>query len=274
MIRCLIPCLSTLLLLGVLDASATPLRYCGDESTACLPRAHDRDQIEAVSKRFLVDLAPLRRSIAQTVRKSMEEIESIWVIAVGPPKSSVVVALVEGSFVAFLVNESIGKLQRLTFSPALSLVHRRDIRAVAPVDMLRDGGRQLLFVADTMAGSGLGQASISVYRLQGVTLQGVFSDALDENTLIGDSGDYADVTNTSFTWLPPSPKEGVTAAILATRTHTLGRAKAKRAIRHEWNGSQFAPVEQPGERAAQKREADRFEVELRRIHRELGMGSQ
>jgi hypothetical protein len=253
--------------LASVDANAAPLRYCGEDGVSCLSRVVNREQLAKVSKSFSSDSAPLLKAVAQAARKPVEDVDSVWEIVIGPPRAKVIVAaLAEGSFVPFLVNENVGKLTRLSFSPPLGLVHRRDVRSAAPVDVLGDGGRQLLLAGDTLGGSGVGQASVFIYRLKGNVLECILDGELDSDSSIGPPGDsdVYEMNSTSYTW---NPRPGAPAGIVATSTRTLGRLKSTRKLRIEWNGSQFAVVETPADRALQQKEEDRFDAEIRRIQR-------
>lgn len=176
--------------------------------------------------------------------KVLDEIEKIWGIAVGPPQSLSIIALVDGKFVPFLLALPSGNLSRLTFSTPPGLVGRQDVRSAIPVDFLGDGGRQILIAGDTMAGSGLGQASIFIYRLQGQSLQLIFESELDSNNMsMSDDDDSGEESNTSFAWVPSSGL-GTPIGIVATTTTTAGRRKTTQTHRYGWNGSQFVELAQ------------------------------
>lgn len=238
---------SAILLLAVslrpCDVSAnsqSPTLYCGQDGTRCLTRIVNRDQIEKVSQSYILNLAPIRSRVSQVLRRPLDEVEKIWGIAIGPPQSLAIIALVDGKFVPFLMALPSGNLSRLTFSSPPSLVGRQDVRSVIPVDFLGDGGRQLLIAGDTMAGSGLGQASIFIYRLQGSSLQLILDSELDSN-FMSDDDDSSEVSNTSFAWVPSSGF-GMPIGIVATTTKTLGRQRSTQTQRYGWNGSQFVEL--------------------------------
>ena len=241
-----------LLLVSILPSEAransqSPALYCGQDGTPCLTRIVNRDQIESVSQSYVLNLPPIRSQVAQLLRKPLDELEKIWGIAVGPPQSLAIIALVDGKFVPFLMALPSGNLSRLTFSTPPGLVGRQDVRSIIPVDFLGDGGRQILVAGDTMAGSGLGQASIFIYRLQGKSLQLIFESELDSNSMsMSDDDNSSEASGTSFTWVPSSGL-GTPIGIVATKTMSSGRRKTTQTHRYGWNGYQFVeiPKQQP-----------------------------
>lgn len=222
--------------------SQSPTFYCGQDGTPCLTRIVNRDQIEKVSQSYALNLPPIRSQLAKLLHKPFDEIEKIWGIAVGPPQSLAIIALVDGKFVPFLMALPSGNLSKLTFSTPPGLVGRQDVRSVIPVDFLGDSGRQMLIAGDTMAGSGLGQASIFIYRLQGRSLQLIFESELDSNSMsMSDNDDAGEESSTSFSWVPSSGL-GMPIGIVATTTTTSGRRKKTQTHRYGWNGVQFVEL--------------------------------
>lgn len=225
----------------------------------------DTRRLVLLSDTFVTEAWSLRQRVAEQTGEQPDELEKLWLVTLGPPHSTVVVAMVGRQFVPFLLDEPTETLSLLSFSPALRVASRYDTRCAAPIDLLGDGGRQLLIAADIAAGSGLGATGLFIFRLLGDCLEQIFAGELDSNMLVGDS-DFCEWSTTSYE-LHPSAVPGKATSIVSTRCRILGDLSATETVRLEWDGRRYVPVETAAAREAREHEQARFAAEFHRIAR-------
>lgn len=245
------------------DEDSVLPRYCGEDGVSCLTCVVDREQVHRVSKSYTIDDWSLSRVVARQINERQDEMDAVWRVTIGPPRVSIVVAQPKGQFAPFLLDEKQETLTPLEFSPPLDVASRRDVRCVAPVDLLGDGGRQLLLAADTMGGSGLGQVSFFIYRLKGRILECIFAGEIDSNMMIGDT-DFVDLSLTSYDW-KPAKRSGMPVNITAKNYRTLGDLEHKRTLRYEWKGAHFESIEPAEDRAKRVDDEAKIDAEISRI---------
>jgi hypothetical protein len=186
-------------------------------------------------------------------------------MVVGPPHTHLVVAVLDRQLVVLRIDFDGRSFATVDLMPPFLSPPRYDTRAAATVDILHDGGRQLLLASDGLSGSGLGQTLVSVYRFDGGRLAGIFEDEISFNMHLDlDGGTFIEERSTTFQW-----GRGYGTAehprILAITTHTLGELRSVRAAEYEWNGTVFHSTNHLDDAVAAREEKVQFEAEELRL---------
>jgi hypothetical protein len=181
------------------------------------------------------------------------------------------VALIDRQLVVLKLEPDGHSFAAVELDPPFPSPGRCDTRAVAGVDLLGDGTRQLLLASDGLTGSGLGQSVMGIYRLQAQRLVGIFDGELDFNmTLDFDAGIW-EGSSTTFRWgndRGPARRP----RLQASRTHSLGDLLTTRSVEYEWDGSRFYQPNKSADEATEEAEEARFREEADRLRR-VAVGS-
>ncbi|HVX93657.1 MAG TPA: hypothetical protein VHK47_02010 [Polyangia bacterium] len=173
--------------------------------------------------------------------------DDVWSIAVGPPATHLIIALVKGAFVPFRVDGR--RLIPVRSSVTGDASPRIGWRLAGAVSLLSDGGRQVIFEQDGASGSGMGQQIMSIFRLSpdGSELVEIFAGEHEYNENDSPDAEGPEVLRT--TSYVVEDREGQPAEIVAHRRRSFGKLSVNETTRYTWKGQAFQESPTPSERA-------------------------
>jgi hypothetical protein len=250
---------------GIFALPLAPPPPCGSDRFRCVERIESASRLREESTRFAIQSDELRQAVATASQCSADAVGEIWSLVVGPPHTHLVVALLDGQLVVLKVDFDGRTFAPVELVPPFPSPGRCDTRAVATVDVLQDGGRQLLLASDGISGSGLGQTVAAVYRLDGGRLASIFEAELDFNIWLDiNDGTAVEERSTTLQWSRESTPDKQ-PRILTVTTRTLGEVRSVRDVEYEWNGTTFLPANRDQEIVASREEQARFDAEEARL---------
>lgn len=250
---------------GILALPLTTPPSCGTMEFRCVERIESGGQLRGESTRFAIESDELRQAVATAAKCSTDAVGEIWSLVVGPPHTHLVIVLLDGQLVVLKVDFDGRTFAPVDLAPPFPSPGRCDTRAAATVDVLQDGGRQLLLASDGVSGSGLGQTVVAVYRLDGGRLASIFDAELDFNIWLDvNEGSVVEERSTTIQW-SRELGSGNQPRILAVTTRTLGELRSVRSVDYEWNGTTFQPASPDQESELAREEQERFDAEEARL---------
>lgn len=249
---------------GMLAVPLPPPPSCGTNEFRCVEGIETVEQLREESTRFAIHSDGVRQAVATAAKCSTGDVQQIWSLVVGPPHTHLVVVVLDAQLVVLKVDFDGRTFAPVELAPSFPSPGRCDTRVAATLDVLRDGGRQLLLASDGVSGSGLGQTVTTLYRLDGGRLASIFDTELYFNIWL-DDGNVVEERTTTIQWLP-GLGAGDRARIRTITTRTLGEVRSVRAVDHEWNGATFQMANREQEMVVAREEEERFiaeEVRLR-----------
>lgn len=252
--------------MGILKRRLAVPALCGATTFPCVGEIKDTGQLRKQSQWFAIESESTRDSIARAARCEPDEIDEIWSVAIGPPLTHILVTLIDSQLLVLKVDLDGQSFAPVELVPPFPSPGRRDTRAVAIVDLLQDGGRQLLLASDGASGSGLGQTLVGVYRLQAQRLVRIFEEELDFNFALDFDDGVWENRWTTLHWGTElsSPRRPL---VHANKTRTLGDLRATRSVEYEWDGKRFHQPNKAGDESAEDAEEIRFRAEADRLRR-------
>ena len=222
---------------------ARPAPICSATTIPCLDGVESISPVKSVSSAFSVaDPALLLRLRAAT---DLSKIDRAWRFRIGP-KTDVLVLLVDSWFVLMRVNVNACRLEPLTIIKTTCTICE-----VAPVDLLHDGGRQILFLANDKSGQGGLEAS--VFMLNRFAFTAIWTGHLFymENLGTNESG---------FQFVPSPDRPKGPLDIRESQTRKVGKVQVAETHRLVWAVAKYSPNDSPKERAVQAKNNQKLEA--------------